>query len=173
MPEIKVVRGSLVEQDVEYIVNAANTMMRGGGGIDGLIHRLAGPKLLLELQRVAPKGCKTGEVVVTAAHNLKHKGIIHTPGPIWRGGSENEALLLANSYRNSLQAVHDLDGRSIGFCSISTGAYRYPLEPAADVAVATILEWISRNEATSIDQIIFAMFRQPEFDAFARVLHAG
>src|SRR5947209_6697925 len=115
MPEISVVRGSLVDQDVEYIVNAANTMMRGGGGIDGVIHRMAGPNLLLELYREAPHGCNTGEVVVTEAYDLKHKGIVHTPGPRWKDGLHGEPELLAASYRNSLQAVHELKGESIAF----------------------------------------------------------
>lgn len=173
MPEIKVVRGSLVEQDVEYIVNAANTLMRGGGGIDGLIHKLAGPKLLLELQRIAQRGCKTGEIIVSGAHELNYKGIVHTPGPIWRGGSENEAELLANSYRNSLNAVHDLNAKSIGFCSISTGAYRYPLDDAAAIAMATVRQWIATTEQTSLEHILFAMHGQKEYEAFTNAYNAS
>jgi O-acetyl-ADP-ribose deacetylase (regulator of RNase III) len=172
MPEIVLIHGSLVEQDVDYIVNAANTMMRGGGGIDGLIHRLAGPKLLLELQRVAPRGCATGEVVVTGAHDLKHRGIIHTPGPIWRGGGQSEDLLLANSYRNSLDAVSELGATSIGFCSISTGSYRFPLELAAPIAIGETRKWIAKKPETSLSKIVFVLHRQQEFDAFEAALHA-
>lgn len=170
MAEIKVVRGSLLDQDVDYIVNAANTMMRGGGGIDGAIHAAAGPKLLLELQRVAPKGCATGEVVVTAAHNLKHKGIVHTPGPIWRGGTQGEPELLAATYRNCLIAADAQDATSIGFCSISTGAYRYPLEEAAQIAIKTVRGWTQANSQTSIQRIIFAMRGAAEFEAFEQAL---
>ena len=170
MAEIKVVRGSLLDQDVDYIVNAANSMMRGGGGIDGAIHAAAGPKLLLELQRIAPKGCATGEVVVTSAHDLKHKGIIHTPGPIWRGGSEGEPELLAASYRNSLIAVDALSGTSIGFCSISTGAYRYPLGAAAQIAIATVWNWTQANPESPIETVIFAMRGASEFEAFDQQL---
>jgi O-acetyl-ADP-ribose deacetylase (regulator of RNase III) len=166
MPEISVVRGSLVEQDVQYIVNAANTMMRGGGGIDGLIHKLAGPKLLLELYKVAPNGCGTGEVVVTKPHDLKYKGIIHTPGPRWKGGANGEPELLANSYRNSLIAVHNLGGTSIGFCSISTGVYGYPIQLAAPIAIETVRSWIASTPATSIQKIVFAMHGDREYDVF-------
>ena len=171
MAEITVVRGSLVEQDVDYIVNAANTMMRGGGGIDGLIHRHAGPKLLLELQRVAPKGCATGEVIVTSAHELKHNGIVHTPGPIWRGGSSREAELLSNSYRNSLNAVHELGGSSIGFCSISTGAYRYPIDEAATIAISTAQKWTVATPETTIERIVFAMHGEREYEVFRVTLN--
>lgn len=170
MPEISVVHGSVIEQDVEYIVNAANTMMRGGGGIDGVIHRLAGPKLLLELQRVAPNGCRTGEVVVTGAHNLPHKGIVHTPGPRWKGGSHGEAGLLAASYRSSLQAVDSLGGKSIAFCSISTGAYRFPIDLAADIAIRTVRDWAETIRETGLELVVFSMYREEEFAAFQRAL---
>jgi len=173
MPTVRVVRGSVIDQEVDYIVNAANTLMRGGGGVDGAIHQLAGPKLLLELQRVAPNGCQTGEVVVTAAHELKHKGIVHTPGPIWRGGREDEHVLLANSYRNSLQAVHDLSGRSIAFCSISTGAYRFPLEEASGIAITAVRQWIAEIEQTTIEEVIFAMRGEREYQAFLNALNSG
>jgi O-acetyl-ADP-ribose deacetylase (regulator of RNase III) len=166
MVEICVVPGSLVDQDVDYIVNAANTMMRGGGGIDGVIHRLAGPKLLLELYRVAPKGCKTGDVVVTGAHDLKHKGIIHTPGPRGKGGNDGEAELLAASYRNSLAAVDALGGESIGFCSISTGSYRFPLELAAPIAVSAVRAWVVSEPDTTIERVVFAMFSESEYRAY-------
>ncbi len=170
MLDNSVVRGSVVDQDVEYIVNAANTMMRGGGGIDGVIHQLAGPKLLLELYRVAPNGCPTGEVVVTGAHQLKHKGIIHTPGPRWKGGDHGEADLLAASYRNSLAAVHVLGGASIGFCSISTGSYRFPVELAAPIALGAVRAWVSSVAETSIERVVFAMFSEAEYLVYLRVL---
>src|SRR5438477_2815955 len=104
---IEVVRGSVTAQDVDAIVNAANAMMRGGGGIDGRIHSEAGPGLLEELKRVAPDGAETGTAIITGGHKLKQRHIIHTAGPIWRGGKQGEPERLADSYRNSLQLAHE------------------------------------------------------------------
>lgn len=148
-------------------------MMRGGGGIDGLIHAKAGHKLLLELYRAAPDGCETGEVVVTGAYDLPHKGIVHTPGPRWKDGKHGEQSLLANCYRNSLQAVHERGAESIGFCSISTGVYRFPIDFAAPIAVRTIREWLERTPTTTLQNIVFAMYSQPEYDAFRAALDGG
>lgn len=170
---IEVVRGSVVDQEVDYIVNAANTMMRGGGGIDGVIHMRAGPKLLLELYELAPKGCPTGEVVVTGAHDLPQKGIIHTPGPRWKDGKHGEPELLANSYRNSLQAAHDRAARSIAFCSISTGSFRFPLEQAAPVAVQAVRDWLKKTDSPTLERIVFAMYGQPEYEAYRAAVEAG
>ena len=120
LSNISVVRGSLLDQSVDVIVNAANTLMRGGGGIDGIIHQRAGFRMLLELQRVAKHGCETGEVVITPGFDLPQKWVIHTPGPIWRGGAENEDELLASCYSNSMLKAVEVGAESIGFCSIST-----------------------------------------------------
>jgi O-acetyl-ADP-ribose deacetylase (regulator of RNase III) len=163
---ITVVRGSLVDQNVDAIVNAANTLMRGGGGIDGLIHQRAGFKMLLELQRVAPRGCETGEVVVTPGFDLPQQWVIHTPGPIWRGGKENEDELLANSYRNSMVKAIELNVKSIAFCSISTGVYGFPIERAAPIALDSIMA-----HADQLESITFAMFGAAEYETFRDALN--
>jgi len=163
---IEVVRGSVLDQDVDVIVNAANTMMRGGGGIDGVIHRAAGDGLLEELRRVAPKGSSTGEAIVTDGHNLKQQYIIHVAGPIYRNYDPDEAArLLAACYSNALQAAEECGLTSIGFCSISTGVYGYPLEEAAPVALVTTKKYFQDSDST-IQRVIFAMFTAREYEVF-------
>lgn len=162
---IEVLRGSLLDQDVEVIVNAANTSMRGGSGIDGAIHRAAGRELLAELMRVAPHGARTGQVVVTPGFKTGFRHILHTAGPIWRGGLNGEPKLLGDCYRNAVIEAERLGARSIGFCSIATGVYGYPLDRAAPIAVSAV-----RETATSLERVVFAMFGEKEFDAFTRVV---
>ena len=128
---IEVVRGSVIDQDVDAIVNAANTQMRGGGGVDGAIHRAAGKGLLAELDQVVPDRAPTGTAVITGGHNLKQKHVIHTPGPVWNGGNNGEATELASSYRSCLELADQHHLSSLAFCSISTGVYGYPLDQAA------------------------------------------
>jgi len=122
--------------------------------------------MLAELKSKAPKGCKTGEVVVTPGFGLGQKWVIHTPGPMWNGGNNNEPALLASCYKNSLQAADGLGATSIAFCSISTGIYGYPLEPAATKAITTVKEWVAAHPDTSVKDIVFAMFTEREFDVF-------
>lgn len=172
MAEILLVRGSVVDQPVDAIVNAANTGMRGGGGLDGAIHRAAGPELVEELRRKAPSGCPPGGVVVTGGHRTRFKAIVHTPGPVWKGGSQGEAAMLAACYRNSLEAVHELGLESIGLPSISTGIYGYPLREAAPVAIQAVRDWISAQTETPIERIVFAMFGGEEFAVFKQALAA-
>ena len=168
---IEIVRGSVIEQDVDAIVNAANAMMRGAGGVDGAIHQAAGPKLLLELQRLAPKGAPTGSVVVTQGHDLKQRFILHTPGPIYRNYAPEEAArLLAQCYRGCLEASEELKLASVAFCSISTGVYGYPIEDAAPLAIETVCKYLQDNPSTSIKLIIFAMFGRAEFAQFQSAL---
>lgn len=167
---IEVVRGSVLDQDVDAIVNAANTMMRGGGGIDGAIHRAAGDGLLEELRRVAPKGSATGEAIVTSGHDLKQKYIIHVAGPIYRNYDPDEAArLLAECYFNALQAAEKRDLTSIGFCSISTGVYGYPLEEAAPVALVTTKKYFQDHDSI-IRRVAFAMFTAYEYEVFSQTL---
>jgi O-acetyl-ADP-ribose deacetylase (regulator of RNase III) len=161
---IEVVRGSVIGQPVEAIVNAANTSMQGGGGIDGAIHRAAGRGLWEELRKVAPHGAKVSEVVVTAGHALPHRWILHVAGPFWSGGLLGEAEALTACYRNSLHKAEELGVTSIAFPSISTGICRFPLELAAPIALGEAVG----HQGTSVEQVTFAMFGEAEFEVFSR-----
>lgn len=169
---IEIVRGSVVDQDVDAIVNAANTAMRGGGGIDGAIHRAAGRGLMAELEKAAPNGAKTGTAVLTGGHNLKQPYILHTAGPVWKGGGAKEAEKLAMCYRSCLEKAEGKGLKSIAFCSISTGVYGYPLDKAAPVALGTVKEYLDSHPDTSLERIVFAMYQAPEFQAFTQAWDA-
>lgn len=153
---IQTVQGDITKQkDVEAIVNAANTSLLGGGGVDGAIHRAAGPKLLEECRTL--HGCNTGEAKITKAYNLPCEYIIHTVGPIYRGGDHNETELLANAYRNSLQVAVDHGIRTIAFPSISTGVYSYPLEEAAKIAIETVKAFYMEHQ-DAFEFVRFVLF---------------
>ena len=139
-----VIKGDIVRVKTQAIVNAANTSLLGGGGVDGAIHRAAGKELLLECETLG--GCPTGEAKITSGYKLRAEYVIHTPGPIWRGGNKGEAELLANCYRNSLKLAQEYDITSISFPSISTGVYRYPVEQAAEIAVKEIMTFLENNK---------------------------
>ena len=170
MTEIVLVRGSVLEQDVEAIVNAASVGMRGGGGLDGAVHHAAGPALLAELREKVPSGSPTGSVVVTGGHNTPFKAILHTPGPVWKGGSRGEPDALAACYRNCLAAAHELGLASLGLPSISTGIYGYPIDKAAPLVVRTVRDWVAAQGETSLERIVFAMFGGEEYQAFRKEL---
>lgn len=136
---VEIAFGDIVTCDTEVIVNAANEMLLGGGGVDGAIHDAAGPGLLAECEIIG--GCPTGEVRVTGAYDLPFKAIIHAVGPIWHGGNHNEADLLRTCYQNALQAAAHLGAQSLAFPAISTGAFGFPEQHAADIAVQTCLAW--------------------------------
>ncbi|OWU65684.1 MAG: hypothetical protein CBB60_003420 [Armatimonadetes bacterium Cent15-Ar3] len=162
---ISVVRGALTDQSVDVIVNAANTRMRGGGGIDGRIHQLAGPKMLDELRRIAPRGAEVAEPFVTAGYELPHRHVIHIAGPIWRGTGD-EPGLLESTYGNAYLKAVELGVPSIGFCSISTGAFGFPLALGAEIALRTV---VALAEDHPLD-VVFAMFGAEEYEAFSRQL---
>ncbi len=148
--------GNIVGQDADAVVNAADPGMRGGGGVDGAIHASAGPELLRELQRVAPHGAAPGEVVVTPGFGLKARRILHVAGPIWRGGHEGEAEALALCYRNVLAKARELGLGSVAFPSISTGAYGYPVDRAAPIALGEVLRAAHAGECPP--EVRFVLF---------------
>lgn len=165
---IQTVQGDITKvSDLEAIVNAANCSLLGGGGVDGAIHRAAGPKLLEECRTL--HGCKTGEAKITKAYNLPCKYVIHTVGPIWHGGNNGESKLLANAYRNSLQCAACHGIRTLAFPSISTGAYNYPLDQAAAVAVKTVREFCVQNPE-KIEIVRFVLFSADVLSAYNRQL---
>ena len=149
--------------NAQAIVNAANTSLLGGGGVDGAIHRAAGPELLAECRTL--HGCKTGCAKITKAYKLPCDYVIHTVGPIWYGGKDNEEELLANCYRNSLQLAVDNEIRTIAFPSISTGVYSFPVDKAAKIAVATVKKFIEDNPG-KIDLVQWVLFDERTYDAY-------
>ena len=166
--EIRMVRGDITKiSDVESIVNAANNSLLGGGGVDGAIHRAAGPELLVECRKL--NGCRTGEAKITKAYRLPCKYVIHTVGPVWNGGRRNEAQLLADCYRNSLQVAVSHDIRSIAFPSISTGVYSYPVDEAARIAVSTVNEFIEENPG-KLDLVEWVLFDRRTYEAYEKAL---
>ena len=141
MKRLSIVKGDIVKMKTDAIVNAANTSLLGGGGVDGAIHRAAGPELLAECETL--NGCRTGEAKITQGYKLKAKFVIHTPGPIWRGGKWGEAELLANCYKNCLALAKENGVKTIAFPSISTGVYHFPLDKASVIAISTIKEYLA------------------------------
>ncbi|HEX6309901.1 MAG TPA: O-acetyl-ADP-ribose deacetylase [Longimicrobiales bacterium] len=167
-------RGDITEQDVDAVVNAANSSLLGGGGVDGAIHRRGGPAILDECRVIRrtryPDGMPAGHAVATTAGALPARRVVHTVGPIWQGGRSGEADVLASAYRSSL-AVAAADGlHSIAFPSISTGAYGYPVESAAVVALSTVRDWLLEHRGSGIRDVRFVLFSESDLDAYRRAL---
>ncbi len=165
---MRAIRADITTLDVDAIVNAANVTLLGGGGVDGAIHRAAGPGLLVECTGLG--GCRTGDAKITRGHRLSARHVIHAVGPVWRGGSRGEADLLAGCYRRALELAHERGLRSIAFPCISTGIYGYPVDQAADVAVRTVRETLARLGA-DID-VIFCCFSEGDLAIYRALLAA-
>jgi len=167
MPErIEVVQGDITKLAADAIVNAANSGLLGGGGVDGAIHRAAGPELLDECRTLG--GCETGQAKITQGYHLPARFVIHTVGPVWHGGHNGEDELLADCYRNSLALAVENDCQTIAFPAISTGVYRFPLESAARIAVREVRSYL--NQHSELDKVIFVCFDSAAFDAYQKVL---
>jgi len=170
-PEIDLVVGDITRIPADAMVNAANSALAGGGGVDGAIHRAGGPAVMADLERRYGRGryCPTGSAVVSDAGNLPARWVIHAVGPIWRGGASGEPELLANAYRTSLRLAAELGATTVSLPSISTGVYGYPVDQAARIAVATAREVLA-NEPGSIECVTFVLFSQGTYDSFEAAL---
>ena len=173
MAQIDVIQGDITAIDADAIVNAANSSLAGGGGVDGAIHRAAGPALLEECMRIAQKRrpgspCPTGDAVITGAGKLRAKHVIHTVGPVWRGGSQGEPELLASCYRKSLLLAEEAGAESAAFPNISTGVYGYPKDKAAETAVASVRETLLQTPG--IRRVIFVCFDGENYSLYKKLV---
>jgi O-acetyl-ADP-ribose deacetylase len=162
---MEILRGDITTLEVDAIVNAANTTLLGGGGVDGAIHRAAGLELLAECRTLG--GCRPGEAKITRGYGLPARFVIHTVGPIWRGGKQEEARTLANCYRNSLQLAVENEIKTIGFPAISCGAYGYPIEEAAQIALKTTRKFLAIND--EIQKVTFIVWGEDIYDAYSKM----
>jgi len=166
---LELVQGDITQQKVDAIVNAANSGLRGGGGVDGAIHRAGGPAIMAECRRIG--GCPTGSAVITTGGNLAARHVIHAVGPVWRGGDSGEADLLAGAYRTSLQVAVQNGCRSVAFPSISTGVYSYPIRQAARVALGTVAGFLRENPG-KLDLVRFVLFTAADYAVYEEELGA-
>ena len=168
---LRLVQGDITEQNVDAIVNAANSSLMGGGGVDGAIHRKGGQKILEECKKIRsrewPEGLSTGQAVITSGGNLKARYVIHTVGPIWHGGKSNEKTLLKNAYLNSLKLAVQKELKSISFPSISTGAYGYPIDEAARTALSTVKEFLEQENG--LKEVNFVLFTQGDLNIYQNI----
>lgn len=161
-------QGDITEQQTAAIVNAANSQLAGGGGVDGAIHRRGGPQIMAETRRLYPQGCPTGSAVITGGGQLPSRHVIHAVGPIWRGGTAGEADQLASAYRRCLELAGENKCMSIAFPSLSTGAYCYPQDRASRIALATVLEYLEAHELPQL--VRFVLFDAGIYGAYAAAL---
>ncbi len=166
MDRLNIVKGNIVKAKTDVIVNAANTSLLGGGGVDGAIHRAAGPMLLEECKKL--NGCPTGEARITPGFKLNAKYVIHTPGPIWRGGGKGECELLANCYKNSLNLAYEKCLLSISFPSISTGIYRFPADIASKIALKEIYDFLSKH--TDFEKVNIVCFDYDVYKIYKKTI---
>ena len=171
MKKIELLKGDITKLKVDAIVNAANSSLMGGGGVDGAIHRAGGPAILEECRMIVAKqgGCKTGEAVITTAGNLPAKFVIHTVGPVWNGGKKNEQELLAACYQNSLKLAIEHKLSSIAFPNISTGIYGYPKKEAAEIAINTVSAFLKQNNFSGI--VYFVCFDEENYQLYRSAIN--
>lgn len=165
---IELRQGDITNEATDAIVNAANSRLAGGGGVDGAIHRRGGPAIMAETRQKYPNGCPTGSAVLSGAGNLKARYVIHAVGPIWQGGGRGEAELLASAYRRSLELAVQSGCQSVAFPALSTGAYGYPMREAARVALSTVIEFLNQHAKPAL--VRFVLFDRSAYQTFASVL---
>lgn len=169
--KLVIMKGDITQQATDAIVNAANSSLMGGGGVDGAIHRAGGPAILEECKQIVSRQGRlpTGKAVITTGGNLKAKYVIHTVGPVWGGGNRGEAELLGSAYRESLRLAAENNLTSVSFPSISTGAYGYPVDEAAKVALGAVISFL-RGVTTSVNEVVFVLFDSRTFEAYVSAL---
>ena len=168
--KLDLAQGDITQQSTDAIVNAANSRLAGGGGVDGAIHRAGGPSIMAETREKYPQGCPTGEAVITGAGALPARYVIHTVGPIWSGGAQGAPDLLASAYRRSLEVAVDNGCQSVAFPSLSTGAYGYPIDQAARTALRTVAAFLQERQQPA--WVRFVLFDQAALNAFEQALEA-
>lgn len=170
IPNVQLLKGDITKVNVDAIVNAANTSLLGGGGVDGAIHRAGGPAILEACRKIIARqgGCKTGEAVITTAGNLPAKFVIHTVGPVWNGGQSGEKGKLSLCYSNSLRLAVENNCKTIAFPNISTGIYRFPKQLAAQIAIKTVTEFI--RTVNHLDNVIFVCFDEENYNLYEECL---
>ena len=170
--KLKLVQGDITDQETEAIVNAANPSLMGGGGVDGAIHRKGGPRILEECKKIRetewPEGLPTGKAVITSGGRLKARYVVHTVGPIWRGGNRDEPKLLSNAYRNSLELAVTRGLKTIAFPSISTGAYGFPIEKASRIALKTVKSFL--DEKDGLEEVRFVLFSRLDLETYEEAI---
>jgi O-acetyl-ADP-ribose deacetylase (regulator of RNase III) len=169
---LSLMQGDITNQTTDAIVNAANSSLMGGGGVDGAIHRAGGPAILEDCKKIVAKQGRlpTAEAVITTAGNLPSKFVIHTVGPIWRGGNQNEPQLLRSCYINSLKLAEENKIRTISFPSISTGVYGYPVDQASEVALKAVADYL--NKSNAFEEVVFVLFDSSTYQAYANALES-